>query len=210
MITYGNVDNDFTDNEIIKAWEKILKTGDAPIGEHWSVGGVVTTQLAKDTYDTFTRQKAKIAVLSVENANLKISIEGLKADNSFLTEAIASADAPSPIVSRLIQENNEKHMNIVNGLKAEIEQYKKNAKFIEGKCDSILKWCETLNFDINIVVSKAIFKAIKVFAERLKEKSPKTITTNISDTSIEERETGWVKISDIDNLLQEMVGDEDA
>ena len=49
-----------TENEIIKAWEKILKIGHAPIGESWSVGGVVTTKLAKETLDMLNCQKAEI------------------------------------------------------------------------------------------------------------------------------------------------------
>ena len=52
------------------AWEKILATGDAPIGEHWSCGGVVTTKLAKETYDMLTRQKAEIERLQSDNVTL--------------------------------------------------------------------------------------------------------------------------------------------
>ena len=47
-----------TDNEIINGWEKVLATGDAPIGEHW--GCSITTRFAKDTFDMLTRQKADI------------------------------------------------------------------------------------------------------------------------------------------------------
>ena len=109
-----------TDNEIIKYLESLLDTMRLYESSQASIG----KGFVEDIISMYDRQKAKIAVLSVENANLKISIEDLKADNSFLTEAVASADAPSPIVSRLIQENNEKHMNIVNDLKAEIERLK--------------------------------------------------------------------------------------
>lgn len=49
-----------TDEQIIEQWEKVLAIGDAPIGEHWSVGGIVTTQLAKETLDALNRQKETI------------------------------------------------------------------------------------------------------------------------------------------------------
>ncbi len=64
-----------TDNEIIKAWEKILATGDAPVGEHWSCGGVVTTKLAKDTLGLINRQKAEIERLKkgIKDADEKFS-----------------------------------------------------------------------------------------------------------------------------------------
>lgn len=45
-------------DELIKVWEKILKTGDAPIGEHWGIS--ITTQIAKETYDMLNHQKAEI------------------------------------------------------------------------------------------------------------------------------------------------------
>lgn len=51
-----------TDAEIIRAWEKALATGDAPIGEHR--GCSVTTKLAKETVDMLTRQKAEIERLT--------------------------------------------------------------------------------------------------------------------------------------------------
>lgn len=47
-----------TDNEIIKAWGKVLATGDAPFGEHWLCS--ITTGLAKETFDMLNRQKAEI------------------------------------------------------------------------------------------------------------------------------------------------------
>lgn len=47
-----------TDNEIVKAWEKVLNNSDEPIGEHWMV--FVTTQMAKETFDMLTRQKVEI------------------------------------------------------------------------------------------------------------------------------------------------------
>lgn len=46
------------DNEIVKALEKVLATGDAPVGEHW--GCSVTTKLAKETFDMLKRQNAEI------------------------------------------------------------------------------------------------------------------------------------------------------
>ena len=74
------------DNEIIKAWDKILKMGDAPIGEHWQVG--VTTRLAKDTFDMLNRQKAEVERLkeeldgeTVKNMRLGHKIERLKAES---------------------------------------------------------------------------------------------------------------------------------
>ena len=47
-----------TDEQIIEQWEKVLATGDAPIGEHWSV--FLTTQMAKETSDMLNRQKETI------------------------------------------------------------------------------------------------------------------------------------------------------
>lgn len=46
------------DNEIIKAWEKVLATGDAPIEEGW--GCVVPFALVKRTLDAVNRQKETI------------------------------------------------------------------------------------------------------------------------------------------------------
>lgn len=59
--------NKVDDNEIIKAWEKVCATGDAPVGEHW--GCSVTTKLAKDTLETLKRKKAEIERLK-EQVNL--------------------------------------------------------------------------------------------------------------------------------------------
>ena len=56
-----------TDAEIIKDWEKILSTGDAPIGEHW----FVTTKLAKETFDMLKSQKAEIERLTKKVDYLK-------------------------------------------------------------------------------------------------------------------------------------------
>mgnify|MGYP003289975464 CR=1 FL=1 len=53
-----------TDNEIIKAWEKVLNNSDEPIGEHWMV--FVTTQMAKETFDMLNRQKAEIGELKTK------------------------------------------------------------------------------------------------------------------------------------------------
>ena len=66
-----------TDKEIIKAWEKVLSTGDAPIGEHWSVGGIVTTQLGKETLDLINRLQAEVERLK----DYKQLYEDLKAEH---------------------------------------------------------------------------------------------------------------------------------
>ena len=47
-----------TDNEIIKALEKVLTIGDAPIGEYW--GCAVTTKLVKDTLVLINYQRVEI------------------------------------------------------------------------------------------------------------------------------------------------------
>ena len=65
-----------TDNDIIKAWDKILKMGDAPIGEHWQVG--VTTRLAKDTFDMLNRQKAEVERLKHRKTELQIRNQELQ------------------------------------------------------------------------------------------------------------------------------------
>ena len=65
-----------TDKEIIKAWEKVLSTGDAPIGEHWSVGGIVTTQLAKETLDLINRlQDEREALINGQETLQKTIVE---------------------------------------------------------------------------------------------------------------------------------------
>ena len=69
-----------TDNEIIKAWEKILATGDAPIGEHWSVGAVVTTKLAKATFDMLNRQKAEVKSKEIIIERLRECVDEAYAD----------------------------------------------------------------------------------------------------------------------------------
>ena len=64
------------DNELIKAWDKVLSTGDAPIGEHWGVS--VTTKLAKETFDMLNRQKAEIAELRSELVITKNNFDNVK------------------------------------------------------------------------------------------------------------------------------------
>ncbi len=51
-----------TDNEIIRALESALKTGDEPIGKHW--GCFLTTETAKNALDLINRQKAEIGRLT--------------------------------------------------------------------------------------------------------------------------------------------------
>lgn len=63
------------DNEIIKALEKALATGDAPVGEHW--GCSITTKLAKETFDMLSRQKAEIERLTKENKEKKLILEAI-------------------------------------------------------------------------------------------------------------------------------------
>ena len=84
MFVNANITPLPNDNEIIKAWEKILKTGDAPIGEHWSVGGIVTTKLAKETYDMLNRQKAEIDILIRKKETLQDEVAELQLKNSEL------------------------------------------------------------------------------------------------------------------------------
>ena len=154
------------DNEIIKALECCSGDGgkyDCHRCPNFKDYIDCKEDLSACALDLINRQKAKIAVLSVENANLKISIEDLKADNSFLTEAVASADAPSPIVSRLIQENNEKHMNIVNDLKAEIESLKAD-KIIAERHE---KDARELYKDVVIQLKTAKSEAIREIAYEL-------------------------------------------
>lgn len=187
------------DNEIIKALDRLKKTKDflrelyqeqvkkcpypelKPLAKQTYEDNKNAFNIAIKAIEENTRQKAKIAVLSVENANLKICVEDLKADKSFLTEAIASGDAPPPIVSRLIQKNNEEHMNIVNGLKAEIEelQLKKSELKIElkamrGAANSYKAEIERLTKTVEeqhegFLIAMEVYKnkAIKEFAEEL-------------------------------------------
>jgi formyltetrahydrofolate synthetase len=66
-----------TDNEIINKWEKLLKIGHAPIGESWSIGGVVTTKLAKETFDMLKSQKAEIERLKDDKNRLEKMMDNL-------------------------------------------------------------------------------------------------------------------------------------
>ena len=196
-----------TDNEIIKYLESLLDTMRLYESSQASIG----KGFVEDIISMYDRQKAKIAVLSVENANLKISIEDLKADNSFLTEAVASADAPSPIVSRLIQENNEKHMNIVNDLKAEIERLNVELVGMRGACESYkmhydnacaeverLKHRKTELQIRNQELQHEKSEAIKEFAERLKAMHKHNKTSVVSLVTV---------FDNINNLVKEMVGE---
>ncbi len=45
-------------DKIIKEWERICATGDAPIGKNF--GCLVTTELAKNTLETLIRQQSEI------------------------------------------------------------------------------------------------------------------------------------------------------
>jgi hypothetical protein len=64
-----------TDNEIIKAWEKVLATGDAPIGVHWQCW--VSTKLAKETFDMLNRQKAEIDELKTKLREFVEKLRGI-------------------------------------------------------------------------------------------------------------------------------------
>ena len=80
------------DNDIIKAWEKIMETGDAPIGERWSVGAVVTTKLAKETLDMLNRQKTEIEWLKEENFGLGVERDAaMECMDTAVTEAKSEA-----------------------------------------------------------------------------------------------------------------------
>ena len=118
-----------TDNEIIKAWEKVLATGDAPVGEHWSVGGIVTTQLAKETFDMLNRQKAeKEALVNGQEtlqkyiAEYKAEVERLKIAN---VEAYSSGFGVGKIAGRKEFakrfENNIKDVRVTLGQTWEIQ-----------------------------------------------------------------------------------------
>lgn len=204
-------ENNMTDNVIIKYLESLLDTMRLYESSQASIG----KGFVEDIISMYDRQKAKIAVLSVENANLKISIEDLKADNSFLTEAVASADAPSPIVSRLIQENNEKHMNIVNDLKAEIERLNVELVGMRGACESYKMHYDNacaeverlqnekakLHKLIPKMIKEAKSEAIREFAERF----------NSMLAEFDNYDTLHIyEIKDRLDILKEMVGDSDA
>ena len=62
-------DRKFTDEEVIKALETAIKTGDAPIGVHWAC--TISKQGAKDALDLINRQKAEVERLQEENRRLK-------------------------------------------------------------------------------------------------------------------------------------------
>lgn len=108
-----------TDNEIIKAWKKILATGDAPVGEHWSVGGVVTTLLAKETFDMLNRQKAEIERLKRYDEERDIALHARLIANA-KTEAIRefAENVKTAINERFsdeIQDSNS-HLYLMNTL----------------------------------------------------------------------------------------------
>lgn len=64
-----------TDNEIIKAWEKVLNNSDEPIGEYWMA--FVTTQMAKETFDMLNRQKAEIDELKTKLREFVEKLRGI-------------------------------------------------------------------------------------------------------------------------------------
>ena len=61
---------------------------------------------------------------------------------------------------------------VIGFREAEIERYKKNEKFINEKCDSILEEAKKIPHALKMDIAQAKSEAYKEFAERLKETIP--------------------------------------
>ena len=142
------------DNEIIKAWEKILSTGDAPIGKHWSVGGIVTTQLAKETFDILNRQKAEIDDLFLKLNGVMWSVDkwldGEELNQHEVNRAITMREKTLQIVEKKATEidilirKNETLKDEVEGLQAEIKRLKAEQTYKNGYNDGVRELVEKL------------------------------------------------------------------
>ncbi len=140
-----------TDNEIIKAWEKVLATGDAPIGEHW--GCSVSTKLAKETFDMLNRLKA-------ENDDLFYKLEGVmhSVDKWLEGDELKQDEVNRAITMR------EKTLQITEKQQAEIEKLTEERDFYKAPSSLLAKGIEQIKSE-----------AIKEFAERLKQKYDKPL-----------------------------------
>jgi hypothetical protein len=78
--------------EIIKAWEKVLAIGDAPIGEYWGIS--LTTKLAKETFDFINSQQAEIEFLNEEISEERHENMCLNATIERLNDEIVSLKFP--------------------------------------------------------------------------------------------------------------------
>ena len=109
----------------------------------------------------------------------------LKSENESLKEAIISKNL-TPTAYKVMQENDEKYIHIINSLKAEIEGLKSESKVFDKDMEWLSKPIKTIRAE-----------AIKEFWERLK-------TTSIQGFwDI----TSYVAVDDGDNLVKEMVGE---
>jgi predicted RNase H-like nuclease (RuvC/YqgF family) len=132
------------DNEIIKAWEKILNNSDEPIGEHWMV--FVTTQLAKDTFDILTLQRAEL-----ENKNVEIDIlirkkETLRDEISALSAEVEELQTKNKKYKAILEEIN----NEINPLPFETDFDKAINK---AKSEAIKEYDKRLWTDCNKIMN---------------------------------------------------------
>ena len=150
-----------------------MKTSFAVTGKEWTVRLMTDNEIIKILTDYGTQCKPEVISAAISLINRKqAEIERLRKEVN--------------LVSIQFQDLQERYEEA----HAEIEQWKEEA----NKYQKL--WCIAMD-DIEIAQSGAIQK----FAERLKEKSFKTIRNYGLTKDV-------VEVCDIDNLLKEMVGEE--
>ena len=178
-----------TDNEIIKALECCCDDGcpdNCPLKDAGYVGDCIAIK-SKSALDLINRQKADLE----KNKNI-IRL----ADKTISTQE-AELDKKDTEIDILIRKK-ECLRDEISGLKAEIERLKepKSASAIHTLAESAIEAENRLPKFIQDIKAEAV----KEFAERLKGRH--SCFLDINSQVID-----YVEIEDIDNLLNEMVGE---
>jgi 5'-3' exonuclease len=200
-----------TDNEIIKALEcctKVTSLSDCiksgcPAKKREGCfyylrtdddfEGVIFVELIKDAIDLINRQKA-------DKEKLEYILMGVmhSVDKWLEGEELNHDETNRAVIMR------EKTLQIVEKQQAEIEMLRGEDKEKTETIDFLKKRVVGWNNDyceLKMQIKTAKVEAIKEFAERLKEKAIENYIENLIMT---------VDADEIDNLVKEMVGDNDA
>ncbi len=151
-----------TDNEIIKAWEKILATGDAPVGEHWSFGGIVTTKLVKDTLELIERKDADIK--GCENIIDNMADRLMQKDVEI--EKLTVQNNAYRLGMKIEAEKAEKAQTEIERLKSERDILLKECKKCGRKTQRKISKLKKQNLELLDMCAEQGEKAIKEFSDK--------------------------------------------
>ena len=181
-------DKKLKDNEIIKALEDWIKYYDGD-------GSYAHFKTLENALDLINRLQAQNKDLAETVHNLTLEKDALFDKAERLASIIDDLDCQISTADDCIAEKqaeiirlqsmNQAKLDTIHDLQVEIEQWKEEANKYQNL------WCMAVDD-----IEKAKSEAYKEFARRLKCGVP--------------QETGVIRCSDIDNLVKEMVGDDNA